>query len=113
MVYKRIEEELQMLGITKNYKGYSQLKFAVELALEDEFRLQSVSKEIYRPVAEKCNCPYYTVERNIRTISHKIWNTNKHKLCEIAGYTPNVEPSVSELISIIVTDIQQHNTVSA
>lgn len=110
MFYKIIEEELQMLGITKNYKGYSQLKFAVERALEDEFRLQSISKEIYRPVAEKCGCPYYTVERNIRTITHKIWNTNQHRLCEIAGYIPNGEPSVSELISIIVTDIQRRKT---
>lgn len=102
-----IENELHILGVTKNYKGYSQLKFAIERALEDEFRLQSVSKEIYIPVAERCGCPDYTVERNIRTVIHRIWKTHRNTLCEIAGYIPKAEPSASELIAIIVTDIQR------
>ncbi|MEZ3420566.1 MAG: sporulation initiation factor Spo0A C-terminal domain-containing protein [Eubacterium sp.] len=105
-----IDNELHMLGVTKNYKGYRQLKLSVERALEDEFRLQSVSKEIYRPVAELCGCPHYTVERNIRTVTHKIWKSHKNVICEISGYVPKTEPSASELITIIVTDLQRRNT---
>ena len=102
-----IEEKLISLGITKNYKGYRQLLLSVELALEDDFRLESVFKEIYLPVSVKCGCPYYTVERNIRTLSHKIWKKNKEALCKTAGYKLSSEPSVSELIAIIVADIQR------
>lgn len=68
-----IDDRLQALGITKNYKGYHKLKLAWELALEDEFRLYAVSKRLYKPVAEKCGCTSTSVERNIRTITDNVW----------------------------------------
>ncbi len=111
MIDTIVDEKLQELGITKNYKGYYQLKLAVQLALEDDFRLHSVLKEIYIPVAEKCGCPYYTIERNIRTISLNIWKRNAEKLCETAMHKLNSEPSASELISIIASDIQRSQYV--
>ena len=37
-----IDNRMQNLGITRKYKGYYQLKLAIELALEDEDRLCSV-----------------------------------------------------------------------
>lgn len=107
-----IDDKLQTLGITKNYKGYYQLKLAVQLALEDDFRLQSVSKEIYEPVAKKLGCHYYSIERNIRTISQRVWKRNTEKLCEIAMYKLNSEPSASELIAIIVANIQRSQDVT-
>ncbi|MDE5604478.1 MAG: sporulation initiation factor Spo0A C-terminal domain-containing protein [Eubacterium sp.] len=106
-----IDDRLQELGVTKNYKGYYQLKLAIQLALEDDFRLQAVSKEIYKPVAEKFGCHHHSVERNIRTISRRIWRRNPEKLCEIAMCKLNAEPSASELISIIVANIQRSQSV--
>lgn len=106
-----IDNKLQELGVTKNYKGYYQLKLAIQLALEDDFRLQAVTKEIYKPVAERFGCHHYSIERNIQTISKSIWRRNSEKLCEIAMYKLNAEPSASELISIIVANIQRSQFV--
>ncbi|MDE6413095.1 MAG: sporulation initiation factor Spo0A C-terminal domain-containing protein [Eubacterium sp.] len=111
MLYTIIDDRLQELGVSKNYKGYYQLKLVIQLALDNDFRLQAVSKEIYKPVAEKFGCHYYSVERNIRTISRRIWRRNPNKLCEIAMYKLNAEPSASELISIIVANIQRSQSV--
>ena len=106
-----IDDRLQELGVTKNYKGYYQLKLAIQLALEDDFRLQAVSKEIYEPVAKQLGCNDYSVERNIRTISRRIWRRNPKKLCEIAKYKLYAEPSASELIAIVVANIQRSQSV--
>lgn len=107
---KNIDERLQTLGITKKYKGYHFLKTAVTLAIEDEFRLQSVIREIYIPVAEKYNCKKHNVVKNIGTVSHLIWKNNRETLLKIANYEMTKEPPVSELISILASDIQRCNT---
>ncbi len=78
------------------------------LALEDEFRLQAVIQEIYIPVAERFGCREYNVVKNIGTVSHIIWKYNREKLFEAANYEMTKEPSVSELISILVADIQRN-----
>lgn len=44
--------ELRTLGITANYKGYKQAAWAIHLALDDERRLDDISKEIYQPIAQ-------------------------------------------------------------
>ena len=62
-----IDNRMQNLGITRKYKGYYQLKLAIELALEDEDRLCSVAKNLYRPVAEICGCSQCSVYRNMRS----------------------------------------------
>lgn len=103
-----ISETLQSLGISKRYKGYRQLFLSVELALDDETRLLYITENIYYPVAEKCNCEYYNVERNIRTVAHHAWKINSERLTEIAGYALDSAPSVSELITILATYIERN-----
>ena len=107
-----INETLQSLGISKCYKGYKQLLLSVELALNDEDRLMCITESIYHQVADMCNCNHFQVERNIRTVSRRIWKYHSEKLMEIAGYTLNAQPSVSELISILVTYVER-NSVTA
>ncbi len=107
-----IDDRLQALGITKNYKGYHKLKLALELALEDEFRLYAVSKRLYKPVAEKCGCTKTSVERNIRTITDNVWNYNSHNLCITAGYKLSNKPTSAEFISILVANIQRTQSLS-
>ena len=102
-----LNETLQSLGISKCYKGYRQLLLSVELALDDENRLICITENIYHQVADMCGCNHCQVERNIRTVAQHIWKHNSEKLMEIAGYTLNAQPSVSELISILVTYIER------
>lgn len=109
---KQIDTRLQKLGITKKYNGYFLLKSAVELALEDDFRLQSVMKEIYKPVAEMHSCNFCCVERNIRTVLFTAWNSCSNELIRMARFQLPQPPSVSEFISIIASDIQRSDEES-
>lgn len=65
--------ELRTLGITANYKGYKQAAWAIHLALDDERRLDDISKEIYQPIAQLFFCYINSVERNLRTVSRRAW----------------------------------------
>lgn len=98
---ERIENELQILGITKRYRGYKQVRFAIELALENDDRLQNVTEKIYKVVAEQCSCGQSCIERNIRTVSNIAWRMNRPRLREISRYPLFAPPSASEFISIM------------
>ncbi len=102
-----IDEKLKQLGVTKNYKGYNQLKEVLILATEDDTRLFSAVKNIFKPLAESHGCTYHSFVKNISTISRKIWAENNEKLCEMAKYELQNEPTVCELIAILVADIQR------
>ena len=105
-----INKTLQSLGISKCYKGYKQLLLSVELALDDEDRLMCITENIYHQVADICGCNHCQVERNIRTVAQRAWDVNAERLTEIAGYSLSSPPSVSELISILVTYIKRNST---
>ena len=104
---KIIENILHSLGITRNYCGYHQTVTAVKLAIEDEFRLLSVTKSIYLPVAYENNCNPLSVERNIRTVILLAWRTNRDVLNNIAGFHLSAPPTVSQFIDIIASYIQR------
>lgn len=105
-----LNDSIQSLGITKRYKGCQQLYLCVEYALADETRLLYVTKGIYIPVAEECNCDYRSIERNIRTVASKAWKIDANRLSEMAGYKLAASPSVSELITILVTYVSRNST---
>lgn len=70
--------ELRTLGITANYKGYKQAAWAIHLALDDERRLDDISKEIYQPIAQLFFCYINSVERNLRTVSRRAWTLQRY-----------------------------------
>ena len=105
-----LNKTIQSLGIIKRYKGYKQLMMSVELALDDEERLMYITENIYNPVADMCCCNRHNIERNIRTVARKAWKYNSNRLTEIAGYDIVATPSVSELISILVTYVERNST---
>ncbi len=109
-----IDDRMQALGVTKNYKGYNQLKLAVALALENEDRLCNASKRLYNLVAEASGCSCCSVYRNIQTISENIWKYNYNTLCMIAGYKLVNKITATNLVSILVANVQrsQYNSVS-
>ena len=104
-----LDDSIQSLGITKRYKGCKQLYLCVEHALADETRLLYITKSIYIPVAEECNCDYRSIERNIRTVASKVWKLHSDKLSEMAGYKLVTSPSVSELITILFTYVTRNS----
>lgn len=102
-----IEQVLQKLHIQKRYCGYRLLFRAAALALEEEARLLNVKRLIYQPVADFYGCKASNVERNIRTVISLVWKNWPNDLQQIARYPLYGPPSVSEMIEIIVTDIQR------
>ena len=57
---------LAQMGMNELLKGFGYLSWAAALACENEGRLFSVSKEIYAPIAGRCETTKENVERLIR-----------------------------------------------
>ena len=104
-----IQDILRPLGITKCYKGFYHVCFAIQLAVTDEFRLDSVIKDIYMVTASHFDCNWKAVERNIRTVVARAWVVNPDLLSQMAGYPLNGTPSASEFIEIVSSYILRSN----
>ena len=103
----QIYDALQSLGVTRNYKGCRQAARAIQLALEDEERLEHIMKEIYWVIADEIGCERADVERNIRTIASRAWQANPERLIWMARYPMPFAPSTSEFLAIVVAHIER------
>lgn len=100
-----IQDTLRLFGITRCYKGFLHTAYAIQLAVEDEDRLEAVTKEIYMETVFHFNCTWTAVERNIRTAVARAWKINRPLLAEIAGYPLTCTPTASEFIEILASYI--------
>ena len=67
---------LRRLGICTTYKGYKATVLALTLALEDENRLNSITREIYTEVAKRLGSTPSAIEKNLRTVVQRAWRMN-------------------------------------
>ena len=102
-----IPQFLHRLGITKCYIGYKRVILLLELALENEDRLEAVTKELYMETAHRLGCNWAAVERSVRTVVHKAWMTNPDFLMEIAGYPLTQAPTSSDFLAFSVNYLQR------
>ncbi len=98
---------LRRLGVCTTYKGYKATVLAITLALEDEDRLSSVTREIYAEVASRMNAKQSAIEKNMRTVVRRAWKINRADLERMAGYKLECMPSVSEFLDILFNYIQR------
>lgn len=105
---------LREFGVGANYKGYQRTIMAIELAIEHEEFLCSVTKDIYLRIAKENDCTWSAVERNIRTLISRIWINpqNRIKLNRIAGYELQKSPTVTEFIDILSNYLRKKQTKS-
>lgn len=83
---EKIEETLRDMGLSKSYKGFEYLQYAVSLVLEDSNILTYICKGIYVDVAVYYQTTVSSVERNIRTAKEVIWkNCDETLLHSIFG----------------------------
>lgn len=108
-----LANELQLLGITKRYRGFRQVMSCVMLALDDEDRLLDITKTIYWEIADRFGCDTTCVERNIRTVARVAWNVNPTRLQELARYPLSGTPTASEFVTILFSYIQRTLTGAA
>ena len=102
-----IEIILRKLGIVSTYKGYKAAVIAVSLALENEDRLHSITKDIYAETARRMNATPSPIEKNLRTVARRAWGVNRTDLERMAGYRLLAPPSVSEFLDILFNYIQR------
>lgn len=81
-----IQEDLWRLGIGKRLKGYKMTVTAVELAMENEDRLQCAQEYLYKPIARQLDCDFRSVERDLRTVIAHAWHNNPDYLSHLAGF---------------------------
>ena len=108
-----IEDILQMLGITKSYKGYRRILLILQLALKNESRLEAVTRELYMEAATQLHCDWKALEHSLRTVIRRARMTNPDFMQEMAGYRMSYYPVNSEFLAITVRYIQRMNSFSA
>ncbi len=92
---------LRMLGVTANYKCYSQTIFATSLAAQQPDSLLLVTKRLYPVVAREHQTTWQAVERNIRLAADKAWHCNPGLLSSLAGYPLAEKPTAAQFIAIL------------
>lgn len=104
----KTEKLLTWLNIPKYYRGYRRLAYILELALEDEGRMDAITKELYMAASEKFNCHWTAVEHSSRTALYVAWKRKPERLEQIMGYRLFCQPSVSEFLSAAIAYLQQN-----
>ena len=102
-----IQSMLRCFGITRCYKGFAHMAYAIFLAVQDENRLTAITKEIYMEVAAHFHCNWTAIERNVRTAVSRAWQVNPELLRAVAGYPLDAAPTASEFIEIMATYVQK------
>lgn len=80
---KVITNTLDSFGVSRSYTGYSYVVYALMLILEDNERMECITKALYLDVAKHFRTTWSCVEKNIRTIVNHVWNSHNAELIEI------------------------------
>lgn len=101
----KITKIIQEIGVPAHIKGYSYIREAITMVIDDMDYLGAVTKELYPAVAHKFNTTPSRVERAIRHAIEVAWNRGKiETLDKIFGYTVSNakgKPTNSEFIALI------------
>ncbi|MCI8667147.1 MAG: hypothetical protein HFG82_10850 [Dorea sp.] len=109
---QKIEYLIRSLGIGATYRGYRYLSYGIQLCLENEDYLLSVSKTLYPQIAKRYLTTSYSVERDIRTVIKVCWDRgNKKLLQEIALRPLFSKPPSSEFFDILTAHLK-HKSIS-
>ena len=97
----QINDVLRPMGITRNMSAYGILHQCIELACEQEDRLQTVEKEIYTPIANEKQCDPKAIQSAIRRAAKSAWLTNPDYVQQLAGYPLNSCPSAVQFLEMV------------
>lgn len=104
-INKRITRILHNVGIPAHIKGYSFIREAVEMVIENPTVIGQVTKTLYPNIAEKYDSSTTKVERAIRHAIEIGWSRgNTDVIDDIFGYTISAQkakPTNSEFIAMV------------
>ena len=106
-VRSSILDLLRPLGVTERYFGVRQLIQAVEMVMENPDTIHALQKEVLSVIAAQYSVSWGAVERNLRLISQRAWDTDSGYVEKLAGYPMSKRPTASQLIEIILHSVQR------
>ena len=106
-VRSSILDLLRPLGITERYFGVRQLIQAVEMVMENPDTIHALQKEVLSEIAAQYSVSWGAIERNLRIISQRAWDTDPVYIKKLAGYPMSKRPTASQLIEIIPHSVQR------
>ena len=97
-----LEKLIRNLGIAGTYKGFGELITAVKLAVENEDRLESVTKLLYPEVARLHGTTTDCVQKNYRKVIEVCWrNGGQRRIEEQFGLYYDEKPKTQEFIDML------------
>ena len=101
------------IGIPANVKGYTYLRKAIGLSVDDPNLLSSITKGLYPAIAERYNTTGSRVERGIRHAIDIAWSRgqleNMHDLFGYAATREKTKPSNGEFIAMVADRLRIKN----
>ncbi len=101
------------IGVPAHIKGYSYLREAITLVVNDMELLSAVTKELYPTIAKKYNTTASRVERAIRHAIEVAWNRGQiETINKLFGYTihnSKGKPTNSEFIAMVADKLRLKN----
>ncbi|MGI2326617.1 sporulation transcription factor Spo0A [Planococcus sp. YIM B11945] len=107
---EQITNLVKEIGIPPHLNGYTYLKEAISLVLEDPDFLTKVTKSLYPTIAKLYNTKPTRVERSIRSAIESVWNnSDTQHLSTIFGYSEEhleFKPANSQFIAMVADTIR-------
>ena len=112
----QITNIMHEIGIPAHIKGYTFVREAINMVVNDVDLLSAVTKELYPLIGEKFNTTGSKVERAIRHSIEVAWNRGQiETINKIFGYSSRNEkgsPTNSEFIAMVADKLRLYNRVS-
>lgn len=109
-IERKVANALKELGVPANLRGYSYLRTAIAVSIDDSENLEKITKMLYPNVANVYNTTTARVERSIRhAIETAYTRGNVDVFDEYFGYTIDVnkaKPTNSEFIAMIANRLK-------
>ncbi len=106
----QITNIIHEIGVPAHIKGYTYLREAIKMVIENVDLLSAVTKELYPSIAKKYNTTASRVERAIRHAIEVAWSRGRvDTINELFGYTINNEkgkPTNSEFIAMVADKLR-------
>ena len=87
--------------VTRNYRGTDYVAYAIWLAAQDVTRMQLITKCIYPDVAKHFGIQPHSVERDIRTLIHHIWEHDPESFYLVTGLRLRKMPTNARFIAML------------
>lgn len=111
----KVIEVLNYIGMPSNLLGYQYVRRAILMVLKDENALRSITKGLYKEIADVYHTKASSVERAIRTAISVTWDRgNFEAQTSIFGYVINDskgKPTNSEFIAEIVHTVSVQSKI--